>query len=223
MFVLSVAFMFVFSCFSKTLVYGLRKAKVRVNGQAVIRSTGMASSRPQNLFEERTDSTGKMMEPLMVGRSNDYLSKRGKANGRSNPEKALMVGLEPGNGESSLFALKERWEELSDLTAELGIAIVACESQRVGTVSGDHLFGQGKIKDVAAEMVAQDCYCLLYDNELSPAQLRSLETALLAELPADRPLKILDRTLVLLGRWVGRNDTHHIIVCIMYYIANHRI
>ena len=57
----------------------------------------------------------------------------------------------------------------------------------------------GKIKDVAAEMVAQDCYCLLYDNELSPAQLRSLETALLAELPADRPLKILDRTLVLLG------------------------
>ena len=145
MFVLSVAFMFAFSYVNKTLVYGLRKAKVRVNGPAVTRST-MASSRPQNLFEERTDSKGKQMEPLMVGRSNDYLSKRGKANGINSPEKALMVGLESGDGgSSSLFALKERWEELSDLTAELGIAIVACESQRVGTVSGDHLFGQGTV------------------------------------------------------------------------------
>ena len=53
-------------------------------------------------------------------------------------------------------------------------------------------------------MVAQDCYCLLYDNELSPAQLRSLESALLAELPADRPLKILDRTLVLLGELIAQ-------------------
>jgi len=200
MFYSPIIFMLVFSYLHKKTVHGLRKAKVRTNGPVVTRST-MASSRPQNLFEERTDSsTGKMFEPIMVGRSNDYLSKRGKANGINNPEKALMVGLEPGDGGStSLFALKERWEELSDLTAELGIAIVACESQRFGTVSGDHLFGQGKIKDVAAEMVAQDCYCLLYDNELSPAQLRSLETSLLAELPAGRPLKILDRTLVLLG------------------------
>ena len=143
MFVISIVFMIVFSYLNKTLVHGLRKAKVRANGPTITRST-MASSRPQNLFEERTDSTGKMMEPIMVGRSNDYLSKRGKANGINNPEKALMVGLEPGDGGStSLFALKERWEELSDLTAELGIAIVACESQRVGTVSGDHLFGQG--------------------------------------------------------------------------------
>lgn len=90
-------------------------------------------------------------------------------------------------------------DELEELAATAGAAVVGRVIQNRERVHPGTYLGKGKLEEVkalAAELGAVGVIC---DDELSPAQLRNMEDAL--------SLKVMDRTLVILDIFASRART----------------
>lgn len=110
-------------------------------------------------------------------------------------QKALLVGA---NIDRQPY-FRESMEELKDLA-------IACEFEVAGNIeqnlkNGDKAYyiGPGKVQEVKALAEETDAQVLIFDNELSPSQLRNLEKAL------DRT--IMDRTSLILEIFARRART----------------
>ena len=103
-------------------------------------------------------------------------------------DKALLIGAYFDRRHADESA--ELLIELKDLVETLGIEVVATEHVFVREISPRHLLGKGKaaeLMELAREMEAD---CIVFDNELSPAQQRNWE--------ADSKLAVIDRHEVIL-------------------------
>ena len=111
-------------------------------------------------------------------------------------ETAVLVGVElPGN-----VRTEEPLEELAGLAQTAGAEVVARLTQRRETPDMTTYVGKGKLDQLTQLVSGTDADVVIFDNDLSPAQVRNLEQAL--------KVKVLDRTELILDIFSTRAQTH---------------
>ncbi len=106
---------------------------------------------------------------------------------RTSAERAVLVGLETGEG---LAEAESRIEELAELTRSAGATVAHVNMQQRDRADRRTVIGRGKLQEIVSKAYHEDADLLVFDRELSPAQGREIEQATL--------LKVLDRTQVIL-------------------------
>jgi GTPase len=119
------------------------------------------------------------------------------ANGR---ERAALVGLfNLARGASRPIDPEHSLDELAGLAAAAGATVVLRVLQDRDKPDPAMFLGSGKVKALAASCDELRADVVIFDNELTPAQLRNLEKAL------DR--KVVDRTQLILDIFARRAKT----------------
>ena len=114
-------------------------------------------------------------------------------------ERAILVGiLYPKQEESEV---KEYLEELAFLTETAGAEPVKSFIQKLDTPNPRTFVGAGKIEEIAAFVEENKIDIAIFDDELSPSQLRNIEKEL--------GCRILDRTNLILDIFAGRAHTSY--------------
>jgi GTP-binding protein HflX len=119
----------------------------------------------------------------------------GRAPPRSG-ERAILVGvlLEPPADPVHPLA------ELAGLAATAGASVMAELTQRREHPDQKTYLGKGKLRELAGLVERHEADIVMFDNDLSPAQIRNLEQ--------DLGVKVLDRTEVILDIFAARARTH---------------
>jgi len=89
--------------------------------------------------------------------------------------------------------------ELRDLASSAGADIVGSTLQRTPDPDAATLIGRGKVEEVRAEAHAASADLVIFDHDLSPTQLRNLESQL--------DTRVLDRTQLILDIFARRART----------------
>ena len=115
-------------------------------------------------------------------------------------ERAVLVGVitQQQNEKKS----KEYLDELAFLVETAGANPVKRFTQKVSNPNPKTFIGSGKINEIATYVDANDIDLVIFDDELSPSQLRNIEAVF-----GER--KILDRTNLILDIFAGRAQTAH--------------
>ncbi len=107
----------------------------------------------------------------------------------SAPEKAILVGV--------VLPADNRWEveenlsELKLLAQTSGVRIVDELMQERRQISPSHFIGKGKVQELTQMVKMHQVSTVIFDDDLSPAQVRNLEKAVEAKI-VDRSALILD-------------------------------
>lgn len=112
-------------------------------------------------------------------------------------EKAVLIGLITQHQDEKQAA--EYLDELEFLTLTAGGVAVKRFVQKLDKPNPKTFLGTGKLDDVKAYIETHDIGTAIFDDELSPAQLRNIERIL--------NCKILDRTNLILDIFAGRAQT----------------
>jgi len=114
-------------------------------------------------------------------------------------ERGFLVGVELKGARSSSpdtdggtprFAIEDSLEELAALAKTAGIEVVGGTYQRLERINPATYIGKGKLEELQSFRDELNVDLFIFDDELSPAQMRELERAL------DR--KVIDRTALIL-------------------------
>lgn len=108
-----------------------------------------------------------------------------------------MVGVISQN-ETELQA-KEYLEELEFLVATAGAETVKTFTQKLPRPDRATFVGSGRLEDIKAFVTAEEIDIVVFDDELTPSQLRNIENEL--------QVKILDRNNLILDIFAGRAQT----------------
>ena len=106
-------------------------------------------------------------------------------------ERAFLVGAQL-KGEASPWPLEESLSELAQLARTAGLEVVGQTSQHLERINPATFIGRGKVEELKELHQALRFDVLIFDDELSPRQLRELEEAL------GERVKVLDRTALIL-------------------------
>jgi GTP-binding protein HflX len=113
------------------------------------------------------------------------------------PEKVVLVGIvTPGQSDEQS---REYLEELAFLVDTAGGVVSKIFTQRMQRPDRATFVGTGKLEDIAAFIKAEDIDVVVFDDELSPSQLRNIENEL--------QVKILDRSNLILDIFARRAQT----------------
>jgi GTP-binding protein HflX len=102
-----------------------------------------------------------------------------------NTEKTLIVGLELPGEES-----EESFDELKELVKAAGGEVLASSVQKRERIDSKYYIGKGKVDEIKDISDKMDIDLIVFNNELSPGQLRNLEDVI--------NKKIIDRTTLIL-------------------------
>jgi GTP-binding protein HflX len=106
-------------------------------------------------------------------------------------ERALLVGVEL-KGHQDGWNLEDSLVELTQLAHTAGMQVAGQTWQRLDHYNPATLIGSGKVEEVVELRTDLDCNAVIFDEELSPRQLRNLEASL------GEDTKVLDRTSLIL-------------------------
>ncbi|MCU0317998.1 MAG: GTPase HflX [Amoebophilaceae bacterium] len=95
---------------------------------------------------------------------------------------------------------KEHVEELAFLAFTLGIKTLDIFTQNLATPNAKTVVGKGKLEEIAFFVKEQQVDLVIFDDELSPSQVRNLEGAL--------HCKVIDRNLLILNIFAMRAKTN---------------
>jgi GTPase len=109
-------------------------------------------------------------------------------------ERALLIGLEKDG--VSKWDLRDSMEELRELANSAGAEVVDTITQKLSKPTAPYYIGKGKAELIKNSLQDRHVTSVIFDDELSPAQGRNLET-LLAR-------KVLDRTQLILDIFAQR-------------------
>lgn len=112
-------------------------------------------------------------------------------------EKAIIVGVELPASE---YDIKYSLDELENLAKTLDIKVVERVSQKLDKVNPRYYIGSGKVLEIKNMATALDVEVIIFDDELTPSQIRNLEK--------DLDLKVIDRTLLILDIFALRANTN---------------
>lgn len=110
-------------------------------------------------------------------------------------ERAILVGVNIRNDRHFDYSI----EELGNLAEALDVEVVGVIIQNLERVTPSHYVGTGKILEIRELYDALDANVIIFDDELSPAQLRNLEH--------DIDAKVIDRTTLVLDIFARRAKT----------------
>jgi len=114
-------------------------------------------------------------------------------------ERAILIGLNyPGQDESQSL---EYLAELSFLAETAGAIPVNTYIQKLKVPDARTFVGSGKIVEIAGYVTENSIDIAIFDDELTPSQMRNIETAL--------GCRILDRTNLILDIFAHRARTSH--------------
>ncbi|MBQ4901089.1 GTPase HflX [Paenibacillus sp. Marseille-P2973] len=110
-------------------------------------------------------------------------------------QKAVLVGVNLNHQKDFEYSM----EELANLAEACDIEVTATLTQNLVKINSSHYIGTGKIEEVRALLEANDGNLVIFNDELSPSQIRNLE--------ADLDCKIIDRTILILDIFDQRAKT----------------
>lgn len=105
----------------------------------------------------------------------------------------------PANAGHVPVTPEESLEELEALAATAGASVLERVIQARTSVNAATLIGSGKVTELAAMVKGFEAGVVIFDNELTPTQLRNLEKAL--------ECKVVDRTQLILDIFASRART----------------
>ncbi|MEY2508860.1 MAG: GTPase [Verrucomicrobiota bacterium] len=115
-------------------------------------------------------------------------------NPKHKQERALLIGLEQEG--VSKWDLRDSMEELAELANSAGAEVVNTVTQKLQKPTAPYYIGKGKAELIKESFKDQHVTSVIFDDELSPAQGRNLETLL--------SRKVLDRTQLILDIFAQR-------------------
>ena len=115
------------------------------------------------------------------------------------PEKAVLVGIITA-GQKEKEA-EEYLKELAFLTETAGGEPTKIFKQRIDTPNNATFVGTGKLNEISEYIKENEISLVIFDDELSPSQLRNIEKAL--------ECKVLDRTNLILDIFAKRAQTSY--------------
>ncbi|PEX87283.1 GTPase HflX [Bacillus cereus] len=110
-------------------------------------------------------------------------------------QRAVLVGVNLGNEADFAYSM----EELANLTEACDVEVIGQVTQNLQRVNPSHYIGKGKIEEVAAYVNEIDANMVIFNDELSPSQIRNLEE--------DLDCKVIDRTILILDIFAQRAKT----------------
>lgn len=114
-------------------------------------------------------------------------------------EKAILVGLiTPQQNERKAI---EYINELEFLADTAGATVVKKFFQRLDYANSKTFVGSGKLEEIKEYIANNEVNLVIFDDELSPSQLRNIENEL--------QIKVLDRTSLILDIFAKRAQTAH--------------
>ncbi len=113
-------------------------------------------------------------------------------------EKAVLVGVRIG--QSSEFEFRESLDELASLVVSAGAEVVATVTQSLNRINPTWMVGKGKVAEIAECIEEYDANIVVFDDQLSPAQVRNLEEKL--------GVKVIDRGALILDIFGKRATTN---------------
>lgn len=117
-------------------------------------------------------------------------------------ERAVLVGIIiQGKGSAAAAERQaiEYLEELRFLANTAGAEVVECFTQKMPYANRRTFVGEGKLEQIKQYCTENEIDSIIFDDELSPSQIRNLEREL--------ELKILDRTNLILDIFAARATT----------------
>ncbi|RAL24109.1 GTPase HflX [Thermoflavimicrobium daqui] len=110
-------------------------------------------------------------------------------------QKAILVGVNLNNQHDFQYSM----EELANLAAACNVDTVGVMTQKLHRVNTSHYIGTGKIQELSALIEQHEANLVIFNDELSPSQIRNLEAAL--------ECKVIDRTILILDIFAERAKT----------------
>lgn len=112
-------------------------------------------------------------------------------------ERAIIVGLHLNQRSQTDFDYS--MQELAALADACHITVVDQLSQKAQRVNPSHYIGTGKIEELRSLANFHEVETIIFNDELSPSQIRNLE--------ADLDCKVIDRTILILDIFAERAQT----------------
>jgi len=107
-------------------------------------------------------------------------------------ERAIIVGVNLKKDKHFEYGL----EELHNLAEALNVEVVGEITQNLDRVNPAHYVGKGKIDEIKVFFEEADANLVIFNDELSPSQIRNLEEVL--------ECKVIDRTMLILDIFARR-------------------
>ncbi|KAH9606043.1 hypothetical protein KSS87_006680 [Heliosperma pusillum] len=117
-------------------------------------------------------------------------------------EKAYLVGVEQKGVKLDSFGIEDSLDELAQLADTAGLQIVGSTHQKLAAPNARTYIGSGKVAEIKSAINALDVETVIFDDELSPGQLRNLEKAFGGD------VRVCDRTALILDIFNQRAATH---------------
>ncbi len=122
----------------------------------------------------------------------DEISKSVTSRAVKGQERAYLVGRASGKD----WEIEESLDELKELAASCGVQVVGTAIQRRSFVDPHFSVGKGKLKEIVIDAQQKGADLLVFDTELSPAQVKAI---------ADfTELKVIDRSQLILDIFAQR-------------------
>ena len=115
-----------------------------------------------------------------------------RAEGR---DRAILIGVPTG----SMTDAEESMAELRELAASAGIVVLDQIIQRRSAIDPRTILGRGKLDELLVRALRLGADLIVFDRELSPAQVRSISEA--------TDLKVIDRAQLILDIFAQRAET----------------
>ena len=110
-------------------------------------------------------------------------------------ERCILVGVNLKSDKYFDYTM----EELENLAKALNVEVVGTVTQNLERVTPSHYVGTGKIEEIKALYDEVDANLVIFNDELSPSQIRNLER--------DLECKVIDRTMLILDIFSRRAKT----------------
>ncbi|KAK9810057.1 hypothetical protein WJX72_004066 [[Myrmecia] bisecta] len=118
------------------------------------------------------------------------------------PERAYLVGVHiKGTRDRFGYSTEESLEELARLAATAGLEVVGRAYQQLDSVNPRTYIGTGKLQELQAALLAVGAETIIFDDELTPGQLRNIEKVL------GEKVRLCDRTALILDIFSQRAAT----------------
>ena len=113
-------------------------------------------------------------------------------------ERAILIGMEWGRNDS-LWTVDDSLEELKQLADTAGATVIKKFIQKRSKPDPAFFIGRGKVQELALYAQQENIDLCIFDDELSPAQQRNIESVM--------GIRILDRTALILDIFAMRAQT----------------
>ena len=110
-------------------------------------------------------------------------------------QRAILVGVDLNNDKNFDYSV----EELKNLAEACSVQVVGVLTQKLERVNPACYIGTGKVDEVALLVEQNDANLVIFNDELSPSQIRNLEYGL--------QCKVIDRTILILDIFASRAKT----------------